>query len=485
MSSLVRALTVQRLLQEDTTLRMLRMDTLPLLAGVLAEHLGAPHATVPTQELHESLDAELDSLRTHLDLSDRTAKAYCDDWRQAGLLVRRSASDARGETYELTPQARQGLRFLEQLVAPRATVTESRLVSLTAALHQLAIDTDPDVQSRLEALHVEREALDERIRRVRAGESDVLAPRQALERVADVLAQAEDLPTDFARVRSRFEELNHELRVIILSGDELPGGVLDEVFRGVDLIESSEEGQTFAAFSRMVRDPETSESFEADLRAVLDRQFARSLPPASRAALRSLVRTLKEGSRTVQDTLAEFARGLRRYVLSLEYQRDRQLRLTLQEALAAAVPAATTTRPYQQSGLDLEMTGMQLASIGEVGLYDPSDYDVGPVLVDAPVAVVDVETLRAIARQTEIDFAELEDNVHRVLEEISPASVAAVLDRFPASQGVASVVGLLSLAARHGAVDSERTELVSWASEDGDHRQALVLHHSFTGRIRP
>lgn len=490
MPSLVRALTVQRLLREDTTLRMLRMDSLPLLAGVLSEHLAAPNATVPTQDLHEAMDGELDILRTHLDLGERTAKAYCDDWRQAGLLLRRPASDARGETYELTPQARQGLRIIEELIAPRATATESRLVSLTGALRQLAIDTDPDTGSRLAALHAEREALDERIRRVQSGETDILDARRALERVGDILAQAEDLPTDFARVRSRFEDLNHELRVNILTGEDLPGGVLDEVFRGVDLIESSDEGQTFAAFSRLVRDPEVSASFEADLRAILERDFTRTLPASSRSTLRGLLRTLKDGSRTVQDSLAEFARGLRRYVLSLEFQRDRQLRITLQDALAAAVPAAASTRPYQQTGMALEMTGMRWSSVGEIGLFDPSDYDAGPVLEDAPVAVVDVETLRALARQTEIDFAELEDNVDTVMDGLSPAErsagvpVSAVLERFPATQGVASVVGLLSLAARHGAVEAEHTEAILWDGDDGLGRQARVLLHTFTGRIR-
>lgn len=88
--------------------------------------------------------------------------------------------------------------------------------------------------------------------------------------------------------------------------------------------------------------------------------------------MRGLLRTLKDGSRTVQDSLAEFARGLRRYVLSLELQRDRQLRLTLQDALAAAAPAAASTRPYHQTGMALEMTGMQWSSVGEVGLFDPS-----------------------------------------------------------------------------------------------------------------
>ena len=319
MSSLAQALRVHRLVQDDVALRMLRMDSLPLVAGVLATHLGAPNASLPTHELHDALDAELDTLRDHLDLSGRTAKAYCEDWRQAGLLERRIADEAREEVYELTPAARQGLRVVEQLLAPRASVTESRLVSLLTALHQLALETDPDTSRRLAALRAEQQALAERIERIASGEDTVLDERRAVERLDDVLTQAADLPVDFARVRARFGELNQELRRRILTDEGLPGDVLENVFRGVDLIESSDEGQTFAAFSRMVRDPAMSAAFQADIRAVLERDFAADLPPATRRAVRGLARTLQDGSSAVQDTLTEFARGLRRYVLSQEY----------------------------------------------------------------------------------------------------------------------------------------------------------------------
>ena len=51
MSSLAQALRVHRLVQDDVALRMLRMDSLPLVAGVLATHLGAPNASLPTLAL--------------------------------------------------------------------------------------------------------------------------------------------------------------------------------------------------------------------------------------------------------------------------------------------------------------------------------------------------------------------------------------------------------------------------------------------------
>lgn len=482
MSTRTRALTVQRLLQQSAALRMLRMDSLPLAAAVLGEFLGAPNAQMPTQDLHEQLDIELESLRAHLPIGNQTARALCDAWRQAGLLRRRPVADARGEVYELTSEARQSLRMLEQVEQPRAAATESRLVSLMRDLHQLTIDTDPNVATRLTALEQQRAELDAQIQRVRAGEEGVLDERRALERLEDLLAHAEDLPADFARVRTRFEEINEDLRVSILTQEDRPGGVLDEVFRGVDLIASSDEGQTFAAFARMARDPELSAEFDDDVRTILHRDVVAGLSTDSRRALREMTRTLKDGSRTVQDALTQFARGLRRYVLSQEYQRDRRLRRDLQEALAAAVPAAQTVKPYQDVGRSLELTSMRMSSLGAIALHDPTEMDTGPELEEDRAEAGDFEELRALARLTEIDFHELEANVRAVLAEQETATVGAVLDQFPATQGVASVVGLLSLAARYGTIDEDATEDLRWEDASGTLRTAPVTVHTFTAR---
>ena len=107
---------------------------------------------------------------------------------------------------------------------------------------------------------------------------------------------------------------------------------------------------------------------------------------------------------------------------------------------------------------------------------------------------VDVEALRLLARETEIDVTELRANVNRVLAERCPASVAEVLAVHPATQGVASVVGLLSLAARHGVIDDDAADLLSWPGEtaapgsprtaaDPPHRSARVVRHLFTERL--
>ncbi len=483
-SVLASALTVRRLIDEHAALRMLRADTLAIMAATLGAHLGSPGARLPSVELHELLDGDLEQLRGHFPISAKNGKAYCDDWRASGILIRRPAGASRGETYELSAAAFDALRIIDQMDAPRTTVTESRLVGLATTLRQLAVDTDPDAARRLAVLEAERDRLDTEIQRLRGGgELTTLDARGARERVIEILMLAQDLPADFARVRARFEEINHDLRSSILATDDAQSTVLDDVFRGVDLIEQSAEGSTFAAFSALLRDPERYAAFDADIAAVLDRDFARSLSVETRRALRSLVREMKTGSRDVHGILTEFARGLRRYVHSQEFQRDRMLRTLLQEALAAAVPARREVKPYADVDLELEISAMRLFSVGEIIPHDPAEFDSGDALEDADHSTIDFAELARIARESEIDFSELVLSVNSTVEAVGPTSIAEVLARHPATQGLASIVGLLSLAAAQGTVDERQSEVLTWHGPRGSVSRAEVPLHLFTGKV--
>nr|WP_317696408.1 DUF3375 family protein [Aeromicrobium sp. REDSEA-S32_B7] len=340
MSALSKALAYRRLVDEHAALRLLRADLAPVIAGILAERLGAPGMRMPTEELHAAVEADLEELRLHEELK-QNARAYCDDWRNAGFLVRRTDRDSRGETYELSAAAHLALRMFSQLETPRTTITESRLVGLAAAIRQLARDTDPDGTRRLEVLLTERDRIDAEITAVRGGEVTTLDDRRAAERLADILLQAEHLPGDFAGVRARFESLNQDLRASILDADERHGSVLDDVFRGVDLIEASDEGRTFTAFAALIRDPERSAALDTDLAALLERDFARAIDPGARRALRTLVRDLKHGSRDVHQVPTSSCRRSR------SPPWERSVRTT--RPTTTPVPPSTTRPPRRST----------------------------------------------------------------------------------------------------------------------------------------
>nr|BFF17950.1 hypothetical protein GCM10025730_14710 [Promicromonospora thailandica] len=87
-----------------------------------------------------------------------------------------------------------------------------------------------------------------------------------------------------------------------------------------------------------------------------------------------------------------------------------------------------------------------------------------------------------MARDSEIDVDELRGHVNDVVDGAGRATVASVLAAHPATQGAASVVGLLTLAEEHGTTTGG-TEDVSWRSSRGVARRAVLPQHQFEERV--
>lgn len=462
---------------------LLRADNAPFAVALLAGHLGGDDRRVDADELAEAIDADLDELRSYGHDLTMSARGYLTAWRSAGLIARRASEGSRGETYELTVEAIAALRFLDARESPQHAATASRLASLSMQLTQLAIDTDPSSARRLERLRAERDRVIEQIDAIERGDADeALTGPRALERLRELLSQASEVPDDFTRVRGVFEDLSSTLRAKILESDATQRAVLDDIFRGVDLIGDSDAGRSFSAFSSLVLDPALGAAFEEDIRQVLQRGFADELTVAQRRRLRGFLDELKSRTAEVHDVITVFARGLRRYVQSQDYQRDRVLRAKLLSAMATAHSAAQSVKPYAAVGDALELSSVAVSSVGAVRLHDPSEYDAAVDITTHEATEADWEALRALARETEIDFTELGANVNEVLNESTRPSVGDVLRAHPATQGVASVVGLLSLASNFGEIDDD-AERLTWIAPDGATSSALVATHRFTERV--
>lgn len=477
-----RYLALSRLRGDDVAWRLLRADHAEIIAATLGAHLGGTERRLPAAELYEKVDADLEQLRDLGAALPNTASWYCAQWRDAGFLTRRASGDSRVETLELSAGGLDAIRVLESLDQPVATATESRLGSIRMQLQRLAVDTDPDKTSRLQALHVQRAAIDAEIERVENGQISTLDDERARERAWEILAQIGEMPGDFARVRDEFDRLGRTLREQVLDSEERGREVLGDIFRGVDLIADSAAGRSFTAFSALVHDEELGASVDHLVDQILNRSFASELPTAQRRALRRFVVDLKARSFEIHEVMTRFARGLRQYVQSQEYQSDRALRALLTESMRLGVRAAEHTRPWHPTGLTLDLTAARLSPIGAVTLHDPSEHRVAAALVVHDPPPVDIEQLRLIARETEIDVDELTRNVNAVLETRDSATLSDVLDAYPATQGIASIVGLIGLAFDQG-VAGEGDEQVSWVGADHRERSARIPALVFTGRV--
>lgn len=460
-------------LREQPLWKLLAADHGPVVIGLLQAHLYENERSVPASVLHERIARDLDDLRAEGENLPQTAQAYVSEWLREGYLERRFPPGASEEEYELSSAGVGVIRFVASLVERRSAATESRLAVVIQQLVQLAEQTDTNPESRVATLLAERDRLDREIAGIRGGFLEALPNTRALERVREIIALADGLAGDFRRVRDDFDLLNHELRERIIEESESRGEVLENLFAGVDVISESDAGRTFSAFWRLLTDPEQSATLDHALDEVMSRDFAGQLQPAERRFLLVLTRTLLSQGGSVHDVLQHFAAGLKSYVQSREYLEQRRVHQLLREAQRAALAIKDEVKTTNALEYTLQLTSARFTSLSQWSLYDPSMETPPGAMVDADAPPIDLETVSELVAYSEIDFRGLTANIRAVLLDQTQISIAGVLERFPAKQGLGSIVGYLALGSRHG-VKADSAEIVEWQGSDEQHRSARI-----------
>jgi hypothetical protein len=460
-------------LRRQDTWRLLAMDHAPVAMGLLQAHLLEQERRLPASILIERLAQDLDVLRGQgLDLP-QTAQAYLAQWLAAGYLERSYQAATGEEEYELSSAAIQAIRFLQSLEDTRSVTTESRLSLVIQQLVQLAEQSESDPRLRLESLLRERERIELQVEAVKAGRVQVLDEERALERAREIIALADDLASDFRRVRDEFQRLNRSLRENIVENDESRGKVLEALFSGVDLIADSDAGRTFKAFWRLLTDPEQSAAVDSALEQVLEREFSRSLSRQERRFLLGLTRQLLDRGGEVHEVLQHFARGLKHFVQSREYVAQRRMNRLLKQAQRSALAAKERIKPIQDIGQNLRLTSAAIRSLDQLCLYDPSLDVVEAGISPAAEAEISLLTVGELLAHSEIDFRRLREHIQALLAEREQVSLVELLEAYPAEQGLGSVVGYLALGARCGVISAQK-DRVAWRGLDGIERRAWV-----------
>lgn len=468
-----KAIAAYRRLRQQPHWRLLAADLGPTIIALLQTHFLENERSIPAALFYERINHDLEALRARGEDIPQTAQAYVADWLAQGYLERHFPSGATEEVYELSLAATTAIRFIGGLVERRTVATESRLAAVIHQLSRLAEETDPNPQTRIATLMAERERIDREIEAVIQGRSKPLLDTSALERVREIISLTDDLIGDFHRVRDEFEHLNRDLRRQIMDSDGNRGAILDALFAGVDVISNSEAGRTFSAFWRLLIDPEQSAALEQALEQILSRDFAGQLDTRERRFLLRITGTLLNQSGSVHEVRQHFARSLKHFVQSREYLEHRRLNHLLKDAQRAAIAIKDEIKTTNALEYSLMLTSSRIRSLAQWTLHDPSLYATDTKMAAAETSLIDLEILTNLVAQSEIDFRNLKANILKMLQEHSQVTIAEVLHRFPAAQGLGSIIGYLALGNRHGLV-AEQNETVHWTGNDGEHRSARI-----------
>jgi hypothetical protein len=460
-----------RALRQGPAWRLLSADNAPAVIALLDGQLLGKERRLPASVLVERVGRELTLLRAEGWDMPQSASAYLADWLAKGWLERGYAGGE--EQYELTAGGIQAIRYVQGLAEQRAVATESRLSLVMQQLSELAEQTEPDTQARIDRLLRERARIDAEIASARSGRLKPLSDERALERLREIIALSDELASDFRRVRDELRSLNRSLRERIIESDGTRGEVLDQVFAGVDLIADSEAGRTFRAFWRLLTDPRESAELEDALESLVGRSFMRQLSRPERRWLLGLTRTLLERGGEVHEVMQLFARGLKQFVQSREYREQRRMTRLVKGAQRRALALKDRVKPYRPIGEELRLSSAALRSASQLKLHDPSADAASAGIERAAAAEISLAAVGELVAHSEIDFRGLEENIRELVETRGQVSIAELLEVYPAEQGLGSLVGYLALGARDGVVTGGK-ERVTWRGLDGMVRRATI-----------
>lgn len=474
-----RALTFKRHKEQSAAVRLLHADNAPVVLAMIAEYFPRGAEPRPAGEVYELMAADFALLRNTFDLP-KSPQSYCNDWVKAGWLVRKSGTQVTGETLEPSEGGLVALQMMDRVGGPYSAVTASRVASISNALQDLARDTDPDISTRLKHLRRQRDRVDEMIADVERGEFELPSDASVQERVGDILGMASAIPSDFARVRHQLEVLNLDLRRQLLDPEGSRGDVLAEIFAGVDVISESDAGRSFNGFYRLVVDSEHGAWVESWIGEILERVGSEVMDSKTRSQFRNLFRNLEDAGYEVNRMMTRLARNLRNYVSSEQFAEDRRMIELLRDTrrLAAEAAEAEELSPTKRMETPLQRIGMAVSSVAQMKLADPGAEVITSDVKRFEASEGDAEALLELVRESEIDLEELSAAVADAVAELGKPSIADVLEHHPATQGLASVVGLVYLAMRFG-VQLDGRESVRFEEDDGAVRLATLPLFTF------
>lgn len=396
-------------------------------------------------------------------------------WRKAGYLSRNFSENDDEPHYELTPGAFDAISYVSSLTQERVAPTTSRLELLIYAVKKLVDDTDADVAKRLERLNREKQAIDQKIQSVREGNIELPSDLIIRSQIQDILSILEGLDGDFLRVRDRFTKLSNNIQASLLSEEDSVDTVLSEVFKGYDAIQQSEEGKTFESFYRFLVREMSAREMDALLEELETRSFWDALQHKDAEALQTIVKHLNARSRDTLYVMRRLASGLRQLVQNRGYVENRRLKQLLTKARLLSVQAVQEGAVgISDDILIKEGTSVKINSPASRQLYDPSESRTeAEVELSIPVEIDEV-SLAAKLMASEIDFGYLKETIAACLKEQSSVTVGQILEKFPAKQGLGTIVGYMRLAYSEADCIENKTEFVQWQDRLGEDRGAEI-----------
>ncbi|MGH3274065.1 MAG: DUF3375 family protein [Streptosporangiaceae bacterium] len=463
----------------DAAMSLLRSTDALLYMALMAAHL-ADGQIVDGMTLTSVIGEDLLDLRARVAGGDDAQAGPADSegmlrkWTKKGWVHRSVDPDTRTERYQLTSGAAQAVRQMRNLQQHTSIATESALAMVMAEMRQIATASNPDPGRRKTVIEEQIALLESQLELLEAGEVPEVNPTDLIDKIAALAQLIERIPTDLARYGEQMHANTAALLRQSLTDNATEfAETLIRMFEGHDVIAASPEGQAFRAFANLVGNPVQRSQLETDITEIV--AHVPRLPPHLAEILMSFIDTMWNRMREVENVRKGAFRRMNSFVRGGDALHYRSMRTRVTEAQASAAEAFRGTHGGRDTGFTVPMSPAMTTSVG------PLRMDEGiAALPDSVTDSNDEFTIdpAALAGRESIDWVALRTAVHGALDAHGGyATLPEVMAQLPEPR-TGDIIGIWSLAARHGAVDDTAVQTV-WTHTSRGLRELIIPYLVF------
>ncbi len=375
----------------------------------------------------------------------RSPREYLETWADSQhMWLRRFYGKQDEVKYDLTAAAQKAVEWLLSLRKQPFVGTESRLRTVFDLLHQIARETDLNVENRLDYLYEERDKIQAEIDAIRVSGKVIpaLDEVQIKERFLQAASTAQGLLADFREVEENFRELEQHLLENIVTWKQGKGELLEKVFADRDVIRKSEQGRSFSAFWRYLMLSQQQEDFNDTLQKVLQVPTLKSA--ATEQEILHIDRDWVRAASEVQMTIAELSKQIRRYVDENYLQEERHIYTLLHgiEDKAIRVKSFVPRGDFMEMAVAAPAISLPM----DRPMFVPPKRTklVSPVLEQGTSS----GSVEALFQQVYVDKAKLKQNVQAMLQQQPEITLLEVIQQYPLEQGLTELLAYLVLASK-------------------------------------
>jgi hypothetical protein len=450
----------------DPSLRLMRAQNAPLILAFL--HRCFKSDVALTKHLGEVWEALAQFLETEVRPSETggegetpardKARRYLEEWTNAQWLERLYDPERGEESVRLTQYAERALLWAASLEKRPFVGAESRYRDMTQKMEEVLTETTEDAETQAQTLEAQREALDERIERIRRkGKPETMDDYQVHSRVDELVRLGREMLADFQEVEENFRQIRKQVYRRQSQAGMTRGRLLGQTLDALDALKQADQGKSFYTFWQYLTSERRRRRLDEMTQRLCSLVRERELP-IDVDFLRNLRHYLHEAAQQVVTSNYQLAERLNRILTGSRLEHRRHLLDTIAEIRRMAL--SLENPPSAQEAFFWLETGPKVHLPLERKLADPPQK---PRLADQPKPFRerqhDQPAFPSLFNRYAVDKQRLRDQIELFLSENPSVRLDEVLAHHPLELGLGEVLAYLSVASeapQHEIDDNER-----------------------------